>query len=254
MTFDDVPVQSSSKSSHVTDWLGFEVYDPHGALDLIKQLHPQHYIDLCATLSSFRFQKDDVLRAGGGKTNIAGRLEADLNARGWMEHKFLQVPVEGGLAFDTHRIDCCKGRIVLEIEWNNKDTFFDRDLNAFRILHAAGLIDCAIIITRSSRLQAMFRAMVDSDGMSKDKFVSTTTHMDRVKPRLASRAAGGCPVLVLGITERCFVQDDTLVLDPFIFAGQVLQPYQVRSGQQLRVPRMSAFAQTAMAADLFVFQ
>ena len=34
----------------------------------------------------------------------------------------------------THKVDCYKNRIALEIEWNNKDPFFDRDLNNFRLL------------------------------------------------------------------------------------------------------------------------
>ena len=28
----------------------------------------------------------------------------------------------------THLVDCFKGRVALELEWNNKDPFFDRDL------------------------------------------------------------------------------------------------------------------------------
>ena len=34
----------------------------------------------------------------------------------------------------THRIDCFKNHVALEIEWNNKDPFYDRDLNNFRLL------------------------------------------------------------------------------------------------------------------------
>ncbi len=33
----------------------------------------------------------------------------------------------------THKVDCFKGRVGLEIEWNNKDPFYDRDLNNFRL-------------------------------------------------------------------------------------------------------------------------
>jgi len=34
----------------------------------------------------------------------------------------------------THKVDCFKNRVALEIEWNNKDPFFDRDRNNFRLL------------------------------------------------------------------------------------------------------------------------
>ena len=45
------------------------------------------------------------------------------------------------------------GRIALEIEWNNKDPFFDRDLENFRKLHQIGYIDVGVIITRGATLQ-----------------------------------------------------------------------------------------------------
>jgi len=42
----------------------------------------------------------------------------------------------------SHEIDHVrkfnKGTVVLEIEWNNKDPFFDRDLENFKRLHAEG--------------------------------------------------------------------------------------------------------------------
>jgi hypothetical protein len=41
----------------------------------------------------------------------------------------------------------------LEIEWNNKDPFFDRDLENFKRLHSEGGISLEIIITRGASLQ-----------------------------------------------------------------------------------------------------
>ena len=37
------------------------------------------------------------------------------------------------------------GVIALEIEWNNKDPFFDRDLENFKRLHAEGAISVGIV-------------------------------------------------------------------------------------------------------------
>src|SRR5262249_48831760 len=44
-------------------------------------------------------------------------------------------------------------RIALEIEWNNKDPFFDRDLENFKRLHAEGGISVGVVITRGTSLQ-----------------------------------------------------------------------------------------------------
>src|SRR5205814_4628827 len=50
--------------------------------------------------------------------------------------------------------------IALEIEWNNKDPFFDRDLENFKRLHAEGAISAGVIITRGSSLQQRMRELV----------------------------------------------------------------------------------------------
>lgn len=42
--------------------------------------------------------------------------------------------------------------LALEIEWNNKDPFFDRDLENFKRLHAEGAISVGVLITRGASL------------------------------------------------------------------------------------------------------
>ena len=52
----------------------------------------------------------------------------------------------------THKVDCFKNRVAVEIEWNNKDPFFDRDLENFKRLHADGAISVGVIVTRGRSL------------------------------------------------------------------------------------------------------
>ena len=52
------------------------------------------------------------------------------------------------------------GVVALEIEWNNKDPFFDRDLENYKRLHADGAISLGILITRSASLQDQMRSIV----------------------------------------------------------------------------------------------
>lgn len=53
------------------------------------------------------------------------------------------------------------GRVVaLEIERNNKDPFFDRDLENFKRLHAEGAISVGVIITRGASLQESLQSLV----------------------------------------------------------------------------------------------
>jgi hypothetical protein len=50
--------------------------------------------------------------------------------------------------------------VAAEIEWNNKDPFYDRDLENFKRLHADGAISVGVIITRGSTMQDEMRSMV----------------------------------------------------------------------------------------------
>lgn len=102
---------------------------------------------------------------------------------------------------DGHNIDYVKGRIALDVEWNSKDQTFDRDLYAMRTYYECGLISVGIIITRSEELNAVF----DRLGV-KSKYGASTTWMGKLLPRLDARRHGGCPILAVGITQRCIVQ------------------------------------------------
>jgi hypothetical protein len=90
-----------------------------------------------------------------------------LNAAGWpktvfvVEKRINNVPRES----QSHEIDHVRefpggARIALEIEWNNKDPFYDRDLENFKRLHADGAISVGVIVTRGTGLHAGMRALV----------------------------------------------------------------------------------------------
>jgi hypothetical protein len=51
---------------------------------------------------------------------------------------------------------------ALEIEWNNKDPFFDRDLENFKRLHSEGAISVGGIITRGKSLQDSLRSRMEA--------------------------------------------------------------------------------------------
>jgi hypothetical protein len=102
----------------------------------------------------------------------------------------------------THEIDCYKNRVALEVEWNNKTEFYDRDLNNFRLLYDLRAIDVGLIVTRSSHLQRIFVGLGRGNS-----YGASTTHIDKLLPRLEGGSGGGCPVLVFGITERLYRED-----------------------------------------------
>jgi hypothetical protein len=100
----------------------------------------------------------------------------------------------------THKVDCYKNRVALEVEWNNKDPFFDRDLNNFRLLFDLRAIDVGVIITRATGLQGIFNEL--GKGSS---YGNSTTHLDKLLPRLEGGGGGGCPVVVFAIKPEAYV-------------------------------------------------
>lgn len=198
-------------------WSLFEIESFDGADSYIST--SPVFADLEACLSTIYFTKNDVIAGGGGKTTIAKRIEDDLHRRDWIEKAF-ELPFEykgERIMVSTHKIDAVKGRVAVEVEWNTKDTSFDRDLNAFRLLHCSDRIDCGVIITRSADLQRLFKDMVGFDGLSASKFMSTTTHFGRLLPKLLTGSAGGCPILVISITDK-LLRTNTRPIYPLKFS------------------------------------
>jgi hypothetical protein len=102
----------------------------------------------------------------------------------------------------THKVDCFKNGVGLEIEWNNKDPFYDRDLNNFRLLFDLRTVHVGVIVTRADELQDIF----DQLGRG-SSYGASTTHMSKLLPRLEGGSGGGCPILVFGITKQLYVED-----------------------------------------------
>ena len=145
----------------------------------------------------------------------------------------------------SHEIDHVRrtgnGAVALEIEWNNKDPFFDRDLENSQRLHSGGAISVGAIVTRGASLQeslvrivarcaanhgvrgfddlarfglnptARQRRMVKTAGAGfvdewarrfvQDKFGSATTHWNKLRERIERGVGNPCPLLLIGIPE-----------------------------------------------------
>ena len=190
----------------------YEIGEWRNATGVLQTAHPDEWTDIQEALRSFKFYKSEVLRGGGRKSVIAERIDVFLLERGWVEKKFetkIRVDEEERDS-PTHKVDCFKGKVGLEIEWNNKDPFFDRDLNNFRLLFELRVIDVGVIVTRSSDLQRLFKSLGKKVA---DKYGASTTHMEKLLPRIEGGSGGGCPILVFGITEGKYVDDGDVVND-----------------------------------------
>ena len=180
---------------------GYHIADWRHASTIIQYAFPDQWKDLTDCLENFSLKKSAIITAGGRKSPVADELDSFLYLRGWREKKFdVNIQIDGK-PYDvpTHKLDCVKGKIGLEIEWNNKDPFFDRDLTNFRILYDYGVIDVGVIITRHTDLQKIFKSL--NKGGS---YGASTTHYNKLKYRIEGKGSGGCPILVFAITDRLY--------------------------------------------------
>jgi hypothetical protein len=170
---------------------------------------PAEWKDVEAVLSTFQLLKSHVVVGGGSKTKIAGWIDGALTKRGWREKQFeTSINVDDKVyAAPTHKVDCFKNGVGLEIEWNNKDPFFDRDLNNFRLLFDLRALAVGVIITRCDELDVIFKDLVNRGLKPSSSYGESTTHMGKLLPRLDGGGGGGCPVLVFGIKPELYVED-----------------------------------------------
>lgn len=183
----------------------YEVHEWRNAVGVLSTAHPTEWEDILHALRTFELLRSEIMRPGGGKSLISIRFDSLLIERGWAEKHFdttIKID-EVELKSPTHKIDCYKNRVALEVEWNNKTEFYDRDLNNFRLLYDLRAIDVGIIVTRSSHLQQIFKQL----GRGKS-YGASTTHIDKLLPRLEGGSGGGCPILVFGITEKLYREDE----------------------------------------------
>lgn len=108
----------------------------------------------------------EIVGGGGGEAKLTQRLRHGFTDLGWRKRNIEIKKVVDGKEKDsiTHEIDhyhvADQGTFALEIEWNNKDPFFDRDLENFKRLHAEGVVSVGAIITRGPDLQKMLRDLI----------------------------------------------------------------------------------------------
>jgi hypothetical protein len=220
----------------------YEVVSYRNAAVILSETRKAEFDEILEALRQFSITTDIIRKAGGNESEIPKLLTAVLRPMGWHE-----TIVQGDLLvrllwkqqtgmkkgkptfekkqreilrekfLDGHKIDYVKGRVAFDLEWNSKDQTFDRDLYAFNAFSVCGVIDAAVLVTRSEELNVVFRsvgAALDKNGkielkrdgsqrMTHEKYGASTTWMGKLLYRLNAGRNGGCPVLAIGIKSGC---------------------------------------------------
>jgi len=179
----------------------YRVEERGHASAILGQDFPGEFKDIIDCLDAFVLRSSHILTPGGGRSPISATLDNFLHRRGWQEKSFdIQITIDGTpLPIPTHKIDNFKNRIGLEVEWNNKTEFYDRDLNNFRLLKELRVLSVGVIVTRLSELQELFNQL--GKGAS---YGASTTHWDKLIPKVDGGGAGGCPLLLIGMGMGCY--------------------------------------------------
>ena len=180
----------------------YTVKEWRNATGILATACPEEWAEIIEILRNFRLLRSQVQAAGKNRSPISRGLDGRFYEMGWVEKKFdTSITIDDQVyESPTHKVDCFKGRVALELEWNNKDPFFDRDLNNFRLLFDLRAIDVGVIITRATDLQGIFNKL--GKGSS---YGNSTTHHEKLWPRLDGGGGGGCPVLTFAITPELYI-------------------------------------------------
>ena len=183
----------------------YEIHEWKHACAILRSDFPDEWDDIVSVLQKFRLRKSWITKPGGRKSRISAFIDEHLYARNWVEKEFATKVVVDGDPTDTptHKVDCFRNRVALEIEWNNKDPFYDRDLNNFRLLFDLRAISVGVIVTRCDELQDIF-----NDLQRGSSYGASTTHMSKLLPRIEGGGGAGCPILVFGISKKLYVEDE----------------------------------------------
>lgn len=193
----------------------YDIENHRNAVGILQTGCPDEFKELLQAFGSIKIRLSDITTGGGNESNIPKKFSALLRPLGWQETQISgdlllklkakkidaagyddnEIKIEKFL--DGHKIDYVKKRVAFDLEWNSKDQTFDRDLYAFAAFYQANIIDAAVLVTRSEKLNAVFK---DLGIMS--KYGASTTWMGKLGYRIKANRSGGCPVLALGITPK----------------------------------------------------
>lgn len=179
-------------------------FDERGhATAILASDFSQEFAELLSMLRMFTLKRSDILTPGGGRSPIPIAIDGFLRNVGWGPKSFdIKITIDGhDVPIPTHEIDNFKNRVGVEVEWNNKTEFYDRDLNNFRLLNVLNVLSVGVIITRVSELQKLF------DELGKGAYGASTTHWNKLIPKVDGGGAGQCPLLLIGLGMECYSPD-----------------------------------------------
>lgn len=207
----------------------YELRETRNASAILAATSPVEFQQIIEVLTGFELTTDDLVNPGGNQSKLAARLNSAFRSRGWREGRVdtriwsalritpyapagEKVPrvMESQVFNEGYKVDNVKARVALDVEWNAKDGNLDRDIGAYRALYDSAIIDAGVIITRTQEdLRSLASRLALEAGQSYEEAnrrlgTTTTTNLDKLEPRMTRGDTGGCPLLAVAISARCW--------------------------------------------------
>ena len=187
----------------------FDILDRNFAHTIFKNEFPELYEQVLECVHEFELTKTEICTPGGNETGIPKKIKQFFTSRGWVdEYKFeIKKSINSVVQeSSSYKIDLYhpQAKIAFDVEWNSKDSVFNRDLSNFRILHENNAINMAIIFTRTHE---GIMSIAKEYGLH-GKYGASTTNMTKLKEKLELGILGKCPLLALGIDKGCYNENN----------------------------------------------
>jgi hypothetical protein len=137
---------------------GFDVAAKYHAEAILRHDFAEAAAELERIVGDVAIPIEEIVGSGGGESKGTQRLRRALNDDGWKKEVFrIEKTINKRSTYGrSHEVDHVKsfdeGTVILELEWNNKDPFYDRDLENFSRLHGEGAVSVGVIVTRGASL------------------------------------------------------------------------------------------------------
>ncbi|SLN55468.1 BglII/BstYI family type II restriction endonuclease [Ruegeria meonggei] len=254
---------------------GWEIQSINFADVIIREEFYTELEELAQILTVSQFSiEDSIIKRGGGLADQTQELTAALNDKDWWKNN---ITVSNTIEFQgqfepivssstSHEIDHLKKNasgqlIALEIEWNNKDEFFDRDFQSIRRLYELNVIDLGIIITRSQHLEDGLLQMIshyfEKWGIQKLEDFSKlhrhfTDHQGRDKFSFPTNAQAKAILAAERHPEKSFAQASAEVFKVNKFGGTTTNWRQLQKRVQRRDAGRTPMLFLGMPQSMFV--
>lgn len=176
---------------------------------ILAQSFAERFGHLRSTLKRFSIDLAELQVGGGNRTPFVARFDGSLEKQGWGKRNIdVEKRIDGRSIsrVRSHEIDMFGAKaegdpypgIAVEMEWSNKDPFFDRDLINFQALHREGALAVGVIVTRGPTLQQLIKPVI-RNAKGEEKYGESTTHWRKLTARVDLGGGGECPLLLIGI-------------------------------------------------------